>query len=74
MADTLALKGSIGGFAFDLRVEKIVGSDDELLVTGTAGSDPANLVIKVDEDADTLTISGMLLGKECIVNGHKHEA
>lgn len=67
MAKEIALKGSMGGFAFDVKITE--ASDESLLVTGTAGSHPVTLIVKPDEDKGTLNISGMFLGKECIVNG-----
>lgn len=65
------LAGSIGGFAFDVKVSQ--ASDESLMVTGTAGSHPLTLLLKVDDDEEHINIHGMFLGKECIVNGSKSQ-
>lgn len=70
MAETMHLRGSIAGFAFDATVTAI--SDETVRITGTAGDSPCDLTLNLAETG--FNLSGRLLNKDCNVNGTKSEA
>lgn len=69
--ETMTLKGSIMGFAFDVKLEEVKGGAQKALrVTGSLGNKPVDVILAAD--ANNLNLSGRLFGKECIVNGSKN--